>query len=67
MAVARSLVRASRDAAAKELRDRLASWFGEDPENWPLVCLTLIDPWQGSPGLNGWNYVDDGIGCEGYS
>jgi hypothetical protein len=42
MAVARTLVQASRDAAAWGLRDRLASWLSEDPENWPLVRLTLI-------------------------
>jgi hypothetical protein len=41
MAVARSAVQASRDAATKDLRDRLASWLGKDPENWPLVRLTL--------------------------
>jgi hypothetical protein len=41
MAVARSTVQASRDAATKDLRDRLASWLGKDPENWPLVRLTL--------------------------
>jgi len=50
MAVARSLVQASRDAATKDLRDRLASWLGEDPENWPVLRLALIDPWQSSPG-----------------
>ena len=67
MAVARSLVQASRDAAAQKLRHRLASWFGEDPEHGPLFRLAPADPYNDPHGLNGWNYVDDGIGCEGYS
>jgi hypothetical protein len=29
---------------------RLASWLGEDPENWPVLRLTLITPWQESSG-----------------
>jgi hypothetical protein len=50
MALARSLVQASRDAATKDLRDLLATWFGEDPEHWPVLRLSLIDPWQETPG-----------------
>ena len=28
--------------------------------------ITLADPYNDPHGLDGWNYVDDGIGCEGY-
>jgi hypothetical protein len=28
--------------------------------------VQLADPYNDPHGLDGWNYVDDGIGCEGY-
>jgi hypothetical protein len=28
--------------------------------------IVLADPSNDPHGLDGWNYVDDGIGCEGY-
>ena len=28
--------------------------------------IILADPYNDPHGLDGWNYVDDGIGCEGY-
>jgi hypothetical protein len=28
--------------------------------------IVLADPNNDPHGLDGWNYVDDGIGCEGY-
>ena len=28
--------------------------------------IVLADPYNDPHGLDGWNYVDDGIGCEGY-
>lgn len=27
--------------------------------------IQLVDPYNDPHGLDGWNYVDDGIGCEG--
>jgi hypothetical protein len=29
--------------------------------------IVLADPYNDPHGLDGWNYVDDGYGCEGYS
>jgi hypothetical protein len=51
MAVALSLVQAAREEAKKVLEEFLAGWLSEDPENWPVLRLTLIDPWQERPGI----------------
>jgi hypothetical protein len=32
-----------------------------------IFNIVLADPSNDPHGLYGWNYVDDGIGCEGYS
>lgn len=31
-----------------------------------IYGIVLADPYNDPHGLDGWNYVDDGIGCEGY-
>jgi hypothetical protein len=31
-----------------------------------IYNIVLADPYNDPHGLDGWNYVDDGIGCEGY-
>lgn len=31
-----------------------------------IYGIQLADPYNDPHGLDGWNYVDDGIGCEGY-
>ena len=31
-----------------------------------IYNIVLADPFNDPHGLDGWNYVDDGIGCEGY-
>ena len=49
--VALSVVAHAREAAERSLTALVASWLGEDPENWPVFRLTLIDPWQERPGV----------------
>jgi hypothetical protein len=41
----------AREAAERSLSALVASWLGEDPENWPVFRLTLIDAWQERPGV----------------
>lgn len=31
-----------------------------------IYSITLADPVNDPHGLDGWNYVDDGVGCEDY-
>jgi hypothetical protein len=31
-----------------------------------IFGIVLADPYNDPHGLDGWNYVDDGYGCEGY-
>lgn len=33
--------------------------------NQGISGIQLADPYNDPHGLDGWNYVDDGIGCEG--
>ncbi len=49
--VALSAVQHMREAAEKSLEELVATWLGEDRENWPVFCLTLVDPWQERPGI----------------
>ena len=51
MVVALSLVQSFRDESANALEELLATWLGEDRENWPVFCLTVVDPWQERPGI----------------
>ena len=46
-----SVAKETRDAAQEGLEESVAAWLGEDPENWPVLRMTLIDPWQERPGL----------------
>jgi hypothetical protein len=41
----------TRQAAMHSLENLMASWLGEDPENWPVLRLSLLDPWQERPGV----------------
>src|SRR5918994_421073 len=49
--VALSIVNRTREAAEQGLEELVATWLGEDPENWPVFRLTLLDPWQERPGI----------------
>jgi hypothetical protein len=49
--VALSIMNHTRQAAEQGLTELVATWLGEDPENWPVFRLTFIDPWQERPGI----------------
>lgn len=49
--VALSVMTHTRQAAEQSLAELVASWLGEDPENWSILRLTLLDPWQERPGI----------------
>jgi hypothetical protein len=49
--VALSVMNHTREAAEQGLEASVATWLGEDPENWPVFRLTLIDPLQERPGI----------------
>jgi hypothetical protein len=49
--VAHSIMTHTRQAAQQGLAELVATWLGEDRENWPVFRLTLIDPWQERPGI----------------
>ncbi len=49
--VALSIMNHTREAAEQSVADLLTTWLGEDPENWPVFRLSLIDPWQERPGI----------------
>jgi hypothetical protein len=49
--VALSVVQHTREASEQSLEELVATWLGEDRENWPVLCLTLIDPWQERLGI----------------
>jgi hypothetical protein len=44
--VALSAVQHMREAAERGLEELAPTWLGEDPENWPVLRLTVIDPWK---------------------
>jgi hypothetical protein len=44
-------VQHTRQASERDFEELVATWLGEDRENWPVLCLTLIDPWQERPGI----------------
>ena len=48
--VALTVVQLNREATKQGLEAVIATWLGEDRENWPVFCLTLVDPWQERPG-----------------
>ena len=41
----------NREETESGLEELLAAWMSEDRENWPVLRLTLIDPWQERPGI----------------
>jgi hypothetical protein len=49
--VALSVMTHARQAAMHSVENLRAAWLAEDPENWPLLRLSLIDPWQERPGV----------------
>jgi hypothetical protein len=49
--VALSVMNHTREAAEQGLEELVATWLGEDRENWPVFLLTLVDPWQERPGV----------------
>jgi hypothetical protein len=49
--VALSVVQHTRQAREESLEELAASWLGEDPENWPVLRLTVIDPWKELAGV----------------
>ena len=51
LAVALSLVQDFRHESKQSLEALLAIWLSEDRENRPVLCLTLVDPWQERPSL----------------
>ena len=49
--VSLSIMNQTRAVAEQSLAALVASWLSEDPENWPVLRLSLIDPWQERPGV----------------
>jgi hypothetical protein len=50
-AVALSVMTRTRQIAEQSLEEMVAAWLGEDRENWPVLRLTLIDPWKELAGV----------------
>jgi hypothetical protein len=46
LVVALKVVQLNREEAESGLEELVATWLGEDPENWPVLRLTVIDPWK---------------------
>jgi hypothetical protein len=46
-----SVVTQTRQVAEQSLEELVATWLGEDPENWPVLRLTLINPWKELAGV----------------
>jgi hypothetical protein len=40
-----------RKASEQSLEELIATWLGEDLENWPMLRLMLIDPWTELTGI----------------
>lgn len=51
VSLAQFVVTMNREEAEKGVEELLAAWLSEDRENWPVLRLTLIDPWQERPGI----------------
>jgi hypothetical protein len=49
--IAHFVVQGQRQEGERFLEEQLSAWLGEDRENWPVLRLTLIDPWQERPGI----------------
>ncbi len=46
VAVAMHFIAKSYAESEKAFADRIAGWLAEDPENWPVLRLVLLDPWS---------------------
>src|SRR6188472_4535092 len=51
LAIALHVVQGSREEGEKLLAEYLTEWMADDRENWPVLRITLIDPWKDPPGL----------------
>jgi hypothetical protein len=51
VSLAQFVVTMHREEVEKGVEELLAAWMSEDRENWPVLRLTLIDPWQERPGI----------------
>jgi hypothetical protein len=49
--VALYVVQLHREEAERGVEELLAAWMSEDRENWPVLRLTVFDPWQERPGI----------------
>jgi hypothetical protein len=49
--VALSVVNDMREASDQGLEELVATWLGEDPENWPVLRMTVIEAWQELAGI----------------
>jgi hypothetical protein len=43
--------RAVAGSVLRSLEELVATWLGEDPGNWSVLCLTLVDSWQDLGGI----------------
>ena len=46
-----SVMNQTRAVAEQSLTALVVSWLTEDPENWPVLRLSPINPWQERPGV----------------
>ncbi len=51
LSVALSAAQGSCDEGEQVLEERLVAYPGDGRENWPVLRLTLLDPWQERPGI----------------
>jgi hypothetical protein len=51
LVVALKVVQLNREEAESGLEELVATWLGEDPEHWPVLRMTVIDPWKDLAGL----------------
>jgi hypothetical protein len=49
--VALNVIHETGTASKQNLEEQVATWLGEDPENWPMLRLTVIDPWKELAGI----------------
>jgi hypothetical protein len=53
VSVALYVVQLHREEAERGPAELLAAWMTEDRENWPVLRLPLVVPWQERPGIVG--------------
>src|SRR5687768_5959014 len=51
LVVALKVVQLNREESARGLEELVATWLGEDPETWPVLRLTVTDPWKELAGI----------------